>query len=170
LEPAPAGPPIAGVHRLVVPLAYSGPARSLVLALKVDGRRDAARPLVAALAAQIGRSGLGAEAITWVPARRGDLRKRGFDHAGVLAHSLGRILALPVIGLLEWEIEAADQTGLSGAERSRNLAEAFRAPEAPQRIAVVDDVLTTGATLRACSVALRRAGAGEVEGLVACRA
>ena len=150
--------------------AYEGAARSLVLDLKLRGRRPAAAPLVAAMCEEVARPGVAGEALTWVPGRRSDALRRGFDHAEVLARSLAARLGLPAVALLERTSARPDQTALGAAERRLNLAGAFRARPWDRPVVVVDDLVTTGATARACAAALDVAGASQVEVLAACRA
>lgn len=165
-----AGEPVPGVARVVAAWAYEGAARELLLDLKLRGRRDAAEPLVEAMAEAVWRAGLGAAVLTWVPARRGDVRGRGFDHAEVLAGGLARRLGLPLSPLVERVGGGRDQASLSAPERRLNPVGAFRGRRSRAPVAVVDDLVTTGSTLAACAAALRSAGAPGVEGVVACRA
>lgn len=169
-DPAP-----VGIDAVAAGWAYEGGPRSLVLALKLRHLRDAARPLVEAMVRAFYRHGLDAEVVSWVPARRRDLRTRGFDHAEVLARALAERVGLPTVALLERRGSQRDQSGLGREERSRNLHGAFRARETllrpqPQRVLLVDDLLTTGATATACASALRATGVTRVGLLVACRA
>ncbi len=167
--PAP-GEAIAFVDEVFIPWAYEGPARDLVLALKLRSQRQAAVPLAAALAAAIHGRGTTASAITWVPARSRDIRRRGFDHAHVIADALGRSLGLPVVATLQRTSARPDQTTLTGAARRENLVGAFRAWNAPPAVLLVDDLVTTGATASSCAQALRAAGS-HIVGLGApCRA
>lgn len=164
------GPVPAGVASLIAAWAYDGIARDLVLALKERGRRACAAPMAAAAARAVWRAGLGAAVLTWVPCRPGDRRARGYDHGEVLAHAVGARLGLPARPLLRRTREVRDQVGLSRAGRRANLEGAFAAAGAvPTRVALVDDVLTTGATAAVCAAALRRGGARAVEVVVACR-
>ena len=155
---------------MVCALAYEGPARSLVLELKARGRRDAAEPLVAAMCAEARSAGLAAEVVTWVPCPGSARKRRGFDHAEILARAVAEAVGLPCRALLARSGRARDQVGLSASERWANLAGAFVAAPAPDRVCLVDDVITTGATAGRCAAALRAAGAEEVELLVACSA
>ena len=147
---------------------YDGVARSLVLALKVRGRRAAAVELGDAIARRAWVSGCGAEALVWVPGRTRDIRERGFDHARVIATAVGRRLGIPSIPALVRTGDRVDQTTLGATERRANLRGAFAATGVPQSVAVVDDLMTTGATLGEAGRALRAAGATRVEGLLAC--
>lgn len=161
-------PVIPGVDRLLVGMPYGGSARTLVLDLKLRGDRSAAAPLVEALVRRAASTGVTAEALTWVPGRPRENRRRGLDHAGVLAAALGRRLGVPVCALLERSGERLDQSGLGAEERWANLKGAFTARRCPRNIAVVDDLVTTGATAAACATALRAAGADQIEVLAAC--
>ena len=163
-------PVVPGVDHLVVGFPYESAARSLVLDLKLKGDRGAAAPLAAALVREVASSGLAAEAVTWVPGRPDENRRRGLDHAGVLAVEVGRSLGLPARPLLSRTGERPDQASLGAAERWANLQGAFVATDCPERVALVDDLVTTGATASACARALKAAGAARVEVLAACSA
>lgn len=123
-----------------------------------------------AMAAAAYRRGITGEVVTWIPGRAGDVKNRGFDHAEVLARGVGARLGLPVVPLLQPAGPKADQTGLDSAQRWENLKGAFVARNAHGGVVLVDDVMTTGATIRAGAGALSAAGASRIEGLVACRA
>jgi predicted amidophosphoribosyltransferase len=118
----------------------------------------------------VASAGLTAEVVTWVPGRANENRRRGLDHAEVLAAEVGRALGLPVRPLLIRTGHRPDQSSLGAAERWANLRGAFVAEECPERVALVDDLVTTGATASACARALRAAGALRVEVLAACSA
>jgi predicted amidophosphoribosyltransferase len=163
--------PPEGVDRIVCGWDYSGPARALVLGLKLRGERACAGPLAARLADRTRIQGITASALTWVPGRRGDIRRRGFDHARELARRMARIIGLEIVPLLERRLDRPDQVGLSAEARRSNLLGTFTcSTAAPVRIAVVDDLITTGATATSCAAALKRAGAARVELLAACSA
>jgi predicted amidophosphoribosyltransferase len=95
------------------------------------------------------------------------LRERGFNPAGRLAKLAARSLGVPVRPvLLERLRDTPSQTGLGRRARLRNVRGAFQcAGSAPQRIWLVDDVATTGATLAEAARALRRAGGRDITGL-----
>lgn len=158
------------VDRVRAAWRHEGLARDLVLGLKLGGKRIFAAPLVDALAAAIVRTGTQAELVAWPPCSRAAERRRGFDHAEVLARGVARRLGLPARGLLRRVGRTADQAGLSGEARRANLRGAFAAASSPQAVLLVDDVVTTGATLRACAEVLRGQGAEWIEGAAACSA
>lgn len=158
-----------GCDRVLAAWEYEGPARDLVLSLKLKGSRPVGAAAAAAMAATALREGLIGDLLTWVPARSADARSRGYDHAEVLAQEVGHRLGLPVRPLLARALDRPDQSGLSAAQRRRNLRGAFEARHWPGPVVLVDDVVTTGATASACAGVLRAAGATGVEVLAACR-
>ena len=105
------------------------------------------------------------QALVPVPLHLGRLRERGYDQARELALGLGRALRLPVRDLIERRIETQAQTTLDADARRRNVRHAFacRGGPVPAHVALVDDVMTTGATVRECALVLRRAGVARVE-------
>lgn len=139
-------------------LAWSGPARDLVLDLKDAGVRAAAAPLVAAVVAHTPRP---AAALVPLPASPRGRAERGFDQAALIASGLGRAWGLEVRPLLRRRAGP----GQRGAPLRRRLAlapAAFtvrrppRAGEGP--VVLVDDVVTTGSSLAAAAAALRAVG------------
>ncbi|MGH2806034.1 MAG: ComF family protein [Actinomycetota bacterium] len=163
--------PIHGIERTIAPWAYEGAPRELILALKLRGRRSAAEPLAHATARAAQRASMRAEVVTWVPGRRRDIRVRGYDHAEVLARGVAEILGLPAVSLVTRVADPPDQTSLGAEQRRRNLQGAFVAtPWTGGPVVIVDDLVTTGATLAACAAALRTTATGGVEALAPCRA
>ncbi len=93
-------------------------------------------------------------------------RKRGYNQAREIARFAALEIGVPVQERLVRRIrETAEQTGLSGNARRRNLRGAFsvESRDVPARIAIVDDVLTTGATTESLALALRHAGCRRIE-------
>jgi ComF family protein len=140
---------------------YSGPAREALKAFKLLGERRTARSLAARMAAAAHE--IVGDQVTWVPSTRRGEAERGFVPAEALARPLARLLGLPAARLLSKVRETRDQAGLSRVERRSNLGGAFAATGGvPGRVILVDDVMTTGATLGACARALRDGGAERV--------
>jgi competence protein ComFC len=150
--------------------AHRDAARGLVLGLKLTGFRTYAHPLVTGMSELVARTGTVAGAVVWPPCTRIDRRRRGFDHAEVLARGIAEELGVPALPVVRRVRKASDQAGLGGIERRANLVNAFAVGTSPEAVLLVDDVITTGATLQACAEALRRAGARRIEALVACSA
>ncbi len=152
--------PPEGLAALWSLVDYDDAGRSLVTSLKYDGRRDAVRVLGAALADLPDR---GVDVVTWAPTSPSRRRARGFDQARLLAVATARATRTPHRRLLV-RPEGPSQTGHDRADRLQGPAFDPRG-RVPPRVLVVDDVVTTGATLSAAASALRRAGAAEVLGL-----
>jgi ComF family protein len=150
----------------VIPSAavdYAGDVRGLVGALKFGRRRRVARALAARLADDI-RSDASAphfDVVTWAPTSSRRHGARGFDQSELLARMVARRLGLPCRHLLERSRGVA-QTGRSRDDRLSGPVFRARPLRRDLHVLVIDDVITTGATLRAAAHALRLAGAQEV--------
>ena len=106
----------------------------------------------------------GVEVLAFIPPDDDRSVKRGHHPAERLARALGRHWDLPVLDALGRTRAPRPQRGLSLAARRRNVAGAFAAGvKVPRKVALVDDVYTTGATVSAAASALRRGGAQRVE-------
>lgn len=149
-------PPLAAAAR------YGGPVRSGLLAYKEHGRLALARPLGAALAAAAACLDPPPGAVLVpVPSSVAAVRARGHDHARRLAGVAAGRLRMRSRPLLRPARAVADNAGLGVAERAANLRGALvaRRPLPGVDVVVVDDVVTTGATVREAVRALREAGA-----------
>lgn len=162
-------PPLDSAHAC---LRYAPPADRLLPRFKFHQDLAAGRLLVQLMARQ--RPPLPADAILVpVPLHRSRLRQRGYDQALELARPLARHLGLELRPDLLLRVRGTGaQSGLDAAARRRNLRHAFsaRVPDpVPARVVLLDDVMTTGATLYAAARALRQAGVGEVHAWVCAR-
>ncbi len=148
-----------------VGLRYEGEVAALMQRFKFSAEPRAATILLALMTASLATEDLGAgpEALIALPSHPRRARERGFDQAEWLTHRLARQLGVPR-RLARRQRETPTQRGLGRQARRRNLREAFVIEAAlPARVAVVDDIMTTGASLGALAEACLRAGAREVE-------
>ncbi len=140
------------------------PLSRMVTLYKDGGERRLAGPLASMLADALGPWAGWAQALTWVPASRRGLNKRGFDHVGLFAQQVAQRLGLPVVeGLAVSSV--GDQRRLGRLERRQRAVTAITAvPGArfPPHVLLLDDVLTTCATAEAASAAILASGAVEV--------
>ncbi len=152
---------------------YAAPLDRLVQGLKFGRRLGLAR-LTGALLASAAQAGhwQRPQCLIPVPLHDTRLRQRGYDQAQAIAHEAGRRLDIPVDSHACRRLRAtAPQTGLAPADRRRNVRGAFavRKPLAVSHVAVVDDVMTTGATAGALVTALKRSGVARVDVWTLCR-
>jgi ComF family protein len=157
---------------------YAGPVRAALHELKYAGEQRLAVPLGAAIARRWSAVGIGAEVVVPVPVHAERERRRGYDQAALIAEAAAEELRLPVVRALERGRATIAQFELGRQERASNVAGAFRlrATDPAARAAItgrwillVDDVVTTGATLAACGAALVVAGAFAVSAIAVAR-
>lgn len=158
--------------RCIAALRYEFPADELIQALKYRGELMLA-PVLADLLARAVAHAPRPDVILPLPLSPARLRERGFNQAGEIARPLARRLDVRLdLDTLVRVRDTAPQARLSAAERSRNVRGAFACLSrlAGLHVAVVDDVMTSGATLSEAAKALKRAGAAEVSLWVVARA
>jgi len=156
LRPPSPEPDPPGLDGLVALLRYDGPARPLVARIKYRNERRAVSWLADGLAARL--AAVAGDVVTWAPTTPEHRRGRGFDHGEVLARAVARRLRLPARALLR-RADGPAQTGRPAHERLAGgpSFSLLRPLPAGTHVLLVDDVVTTGATLRAASRALTRA-------------
>jgi ComF family protein len=157
LVPARPGPAPLGCDRLVAAFEYSGPGRELVARIKYRDARHGLTFVADHVAALL--AGLPAGAVvSWPPTTAIRRRARGFDHAEALARRVARELGHRPVALLA-RVDATAQTGRAASERRAGPAFAVRAGVVvPPAVVLVDDIVTTGATLTAAARVLRARG------------
>ena len=159
---------LSGV-RVWAPVAYEGPGRDLIRALKFRGALSLARDM-AAIAVASAPDGLLRGALVPVPLHPVRLRRRGFNQAAVLADGIGRMTGLAPCDCLRRRGPGPPQVGRGRGARLAGPAGSIEArARVPPVALIVDDVVTTGATIAACAAALRQAGTSEVAAIAFAR-
>lgn len=154
--------------------AYEGALRRFIHLLKYDGLEPLARPLAERLAPLLGQAGP-VDLLVPVPLHRSRRRARGFNQSELLAAEISRLSGKPMVAaLLRRTRPTETQTGLTHRQRRLNVQGAFIVARTEavrgKHIALIDDVITTGATAGACARVLKRAGAARVVVLALARA
>lgn len=165
-------PPVpvpAGLSACRALLAYEGAARELVARLKYRNARSALAWLAEGMADLV-RPHDAVAAVTWAPTTAVRRRARGFDQAELLARRIAARLGLPCQHLLV-RLSGPPQTGRTHVERqvgpTFQVRRSARGRARTGAVLLVDDVITTGATMSAAANALRSAGLGPVIGVAA---
>lgn len=164
-----------GILQLEWCAAFEGPVRDALHALKYRGERRLAPVLGRAMAERWRRAARGGDILVPVPVHPDRRRDRGFDQAEDLAKATAAVLGLPWTVALERRTRTMALHTLGRTERVANLRGAFgvrsdrRDRIVGRWVVLVDDTLTTGATLTECAAALRTAGVPAVSGLTVAR-
>ena len=158
---------------------FAGPVRAALHQLKYSGERRLALPLGRAVARRWARVGQGATVVVPVPVHADRERQRGYDQAALIAEVAASTLGFPFVRALERARSTVAQFELGRDERATNVSGAFRLRDvggsavdrdvAGRWVLLVDDVVTTGATLAACGLALEEAGALAVSAIAVAR-
>ncbi len=157
-------------------LRYVGAVREAALAMKFKGRKSYAQGFGELLAEAVRTELAGRyDIVTWVPVSRKRLRERGYDQSRLIAERMAALLGTEAVPLLRKVRDNPAQSGISEAERRlANVKGVYEVPEPERvrgkRVLVVDDILTTGATLSESARTLLMAGAEEVLAATAMRA
>ena len=156
------------------PLYYTEAVRQSLLRYKFGGLRMYASVYGEFLAKCIDENHISCDSITWVPLSRMRLRKRGYDQARLLAENLAGRLSIPCVPTLRKIRNNPRQSATGNAEkRRRNVRGVYAAlPEADvhgKTLLLVDDIVTSGATLSEAASVLQKAGAASVIGLTLAR-
>jgi ComF family protein len=163
-------PAVLGVVRSAAP--YDGWLRRAIIAFKYDGESGRAEHL-GALLEPAAAAVLPADALVPVPLHPRRSRERGFNQSTLLARRAGAALGVPVVEALLRTRLTHQQARLGAVERWANVAGAFAVAPGRDvrgmRLVLIDDVLTTGATLGACAEALIAGGAGAVAAVTLAR-
>ena len=158
---------VPGFSGCAVAFSYEEPVRGAILRMKFQGLRAYIPQFARWMAVRVRAELAGRyDFVTWVPTSAHNLRARGYDHARLIAEQTAKRLEVPAIPSLRRTRRTDPMFGLGAAERRANVFDAFcaekDAPLARAHVLLVDDVLTTGATLSECARTLREAGAERV--------
>lgn len=147
------------------PFVYAPPLAHHLKALKYRGRRDLGLALGRLLASEISVRNLDVDRLVAVPLHSGRLRSRTFNQAHEIARGLVAVFGWPLVPDCLRVMDTPPQTELDQTQRHRFARNAFavRASLAGTRVAIIDDVITTGATINALARSLRSAGAEQIQ-------
>ena len=149
----------------VVAVAYESIARRLILNLKYHNRKQVVVVLAELLAQRVLQSvpniATLCDVVTWAPTSKARVRRRGVDQSELLARRLAKEFGVPCRRLLI-KTSTNVQTGASRDQRLRGSEYSARKLRVNSHVMVVDDVVTTGTTLRGAASALHKAGARQV--------
>lgn len=153
-----------GGQEVLAATTFTGRVRDVLLGFKYANRRAVARHLAGLLVNRLAAAGVvgGIDVVTWAPTSTRRRRERGFDQAELVARHVARQLGRPCRRLLERAPGVGPQTGQDRWARLQGPGFRAHPRVPPSGILVVDDVVTTGATLRAAVAALTAAGARSV--------
>lgn len=151
-----------GLEGAAAACMLESPARELVHALKYQGWRSVGRFMGAEMARSAGAAANAADFVVPIPTSARNIRRRGYNQAAVIASAVSAAMDIPVLVCLERRRQAGTQTTLNPVQRRANVSDAFVMVERfagtlqGRRLLLVDDVITTGATILAAVRVLAR--------------
>ncbi len=156
------------------PFRFDGVVRQAIHQLKYRNLRTLAMPLSELLKDYLAANPIPGQVLVPVPLHPKRIRERGYNQSSLLAHKLGKLINLPIVDdcLIRLRPTPPQARTSTVAERRSNVARAFSCRDhrlQDKQVLLIDDVSTSGATLNACAIALKAAGATSVWGLVLAR-
>ncbi len=158
--------------KIVSPFKYDGLAKKFIVGLKYNNKKYYAQSLSNYMAMTFEKEFLPCDIVTCVPVCDKRLKERGYNQAEILGKYFAKAINKPFYpNILKRVKETPTQTKLTFTERQKNMVDAFKVIEknitADKVIVIIDDVYTTGATIKACAVKLKQAGAKAVYAVTA---
>lgn len=158
---------IDGLDDLIVASTYSGLMRRLIIDFKFKGKLSYGEIISEIMLEKILEKNLNKEVISFVPMHRKKERERGYNQSEILARKIAKSLDLDCIDVFQKVVDTKFQVGLEKLEREDNLKDAFVVKSSPEEIIIVDDVITTGATIAELTKMAKKAGIKKVTALIA---
>ena len=157
----------ANVARCVSPLYYADDVRESILRYKFHGATGYCKVYGELLAKCIDENGFFCDIISWVPLSRKRLMSRGYNQSELIGRELSMLTGIPCIPTLEKRVNNSAQSGISNADKRRAnvkgvYSAVFSGVLKGKTVLLIDDVVTTGATLSECASVLKKAGAAQV--------
>lgn len=158
---------IEGLDDLIVSSTYSGIMRRLIIDFKFKGKLSYGEIISEIMTEKILEKNLRGQVITYVPMHWKKEGERGYNQSKILAEKIARNLDLPCQDVFEKVLDTKFQVGLKKFDREENLRDAFHVKNYAQEIIIVDDVITTGATISELTKIAKKAGIKKVTALIA---
>lgn len=152
---------------------YAGSVKELIIRLKYKSDFNCGEILSRYMIRKIVEENIPCDILTYVPMRKKDFKKRGYNQSECLAKNIGEELNIPILTTLKKIENTKDQIGLNGKERWKNIKDSFKAINKEKlknkKIIIVDDVVTTGATAFYCAQELFKSEVKEINILTAAK-
>ena len=158
---------IEDLDDLIVSSTYSGIMRRLIIDFKFKGKLSYGEIISEIMTEKILEKNLRGQVITYVPMHWKKEGERGYNQSKILAEKIARNLDLPCQDVFEKVLDTKFQVGLKKFDREENLRDAFHVKNYAQEIIIVDDVITTGATISELTKIAKKAGIKKVTALIA---
>lgn len=158
---------IEGLDDLIVSSTYSGIMRRLIIDFKFKGKLSYGEIISEIMTEKILEKNLKDQVITYVPMNKKKEGERGYNQSKILAEKIAKNLDLPCQDVFEKVIDTKFQVGLKKFDREDNLRDAFEVKNYAKEIIIVDDVITTGATISELTKIAKKAGIKKVTALIA---
>ena len=158
---------IAGLDDLLVSSTYSGIMRKLIIDFKFKGKLAYGEIISEIMIEKLLEKNLSEEVLTYVPMHPRRERERGYNQSKILAENIAKKLDLKCLGVFQKLKDTKFQVGLKKNQREINLKDTFKVTKVPEKIIIVDDVITTGTTISELVKTAKKSGIKKVTALIA---